>query len=285
MSSLGQLVAGVAHEINNPVSFIQGNLVYVATYTQQLMTIIAAYEEDPSQLQAVLEVADLDFLKQDFPKVLTSMQVGVDRIQQIVQSLQIFSRHDQSGKKHVDLHEDLDNTLLILQHRLKAVGKQPEIQIVRTYGELPSVACYPGELNQVFMNLLNNAIDALQEAQGVRSQERGAAQATGEAGLLEERTRNLQPSTFSPTISIHTSLLESERVLIRIRDNGIGMSETVRSQLFDPFFTTKPVGKGTGLGLSISYQIVVEKHQGSIQCHSQLGQGSEFVLELPLGYG
>lgn len=284
MSSLGQLVAGVAHEINNPVSFIQGNLFYVATYTQRLMTIITAYEEDPSQLQSVLEAADLDFVKQDFPKVLASMQVGVERIQQIVQSLQIFSRHDQSGKKQVDLHEGLDNTLLILQHRLKAVGKQPEIQIAKTYGALPPIACYPGELNQVFMNLLSNAIDALEEAQGVRNKERGAAQETGEV-RLEERTRNPQPSAFSPTISIDTTLLKPDRVLIRIRDNGVGMTETVRSRLFDPFFTTKPVGKGTGLGLSISYQIVVEKHHGSIQCQSQLGQGTEFVLELPMANG
>ncbi len=285
MSGLGQLVAGVAHEINNPVSFIHGNLFYVATYTQSLMAVIAAYEQDQPQpnpqLQAVLEAADLDFLKQDFPKVVASMEVGVDRIEQIVRSLQSFSRHDQADKKHVDLHEGLDNTLLILQHRLKAVGNQPEIQIVKTYGDLPPVECYPGQLNQVFMNLLSNAIDAL-EAQGTRREERGAAEETGTARNQEESQLNSQPSAFSPTISIRTSLINSDRVLVCIADNGLGMDETVQARLFDPFFTTKPVGKGTGLGLAISYQIVVEKHNGSIECHSQLGQGTEFAIEIPM---
>jgi signal transduction histidine kinase len=283
MSSLGQLVAGVAHEINNPVSFIHGNLFYVATYAQSLMEVVAAYEQDHPQpnpqLRAVLEAADLDFLKQDFPKVLESMQVGVGRIQQIVRSLQNFSRHDQADKKHVDLHEGLDNTLLILQHRLKAVGNRPEIQIVKTYGDLPPVECYSGQLNQVFMNLLSNAIDALEEAQNVRRKERDAVK---EARNQEENPLNPQPSALSPTISIHTSLIDSNRVLVRIADNGLGMDEPVRARLFDPFFTTKPVGKGTGLGLAISYQIVVEKHNGSIQCHSRPGQGAEFAIEIPL---
>ena len=262
MSSLGQLVAGVAHEINNPVSFIYGNLSHVATYTESLMAIVAAYQKFQPQpnppIQAVLETVDLDFLKQDFPKVLTSMKVGVDRIQQIVRSLQNFSRHDQADKKQVDLHEGIDNTLLILQHRLKAMGNEVEIQIIKQYGDLPPVECYPGQLNQVFMNLLSNAIDALEEVRCVAGKR------------------------HAPTISIHTSLVAPDRVLICISDNGIGMDETVRTRLFDPFFTTKPVGKGTGLGLAISYQIVIEKHNGSIQCHSQPGQGTKFAIEIPV---
>lgn len=262
MSSLGQLVAGIAHEINNPVSFIHGNLAYVATYTASLMEVIAAYQKSQPQpnpqIQSVLETVDLDFLKQDFPKVLTSMKVGVDRIQQIVQSLQNFSRHDQADKKQVDLHEGIDNTLLILQHRLRAMGNQLEIQVVKQYGELPLVECYPGHLNQVFMNLLSNAIDALKEMRGVAEM------------------------TDTPTISIHTSLTDSDRVLICIADNGMGMDEMVQAHLFDPFFTTKPIGKGIGLGLAISYQIVIEQHNGSIQCHSQPGQGTKFAIEIPV---
>ncbi|XHX76501.1 MAG: sensor histidine kinase [Stenomitos frigidus ULC029] len=278
MSSLGQLVAGVAHEINNPVSFIHGNLVHVADYAQSLMTVVEAYQQDQPQpspnLQAVLEAVDLDFLQQDLPKVLGSMKVGVDRIQQIVRSLQNFSRHDQVDKKDVDLHEGIDNTLLILQHRLKAVGNQPAIQLIKDYGELPLVACYPGELNQVFMNLLSNAIDAV-EAKMQSCASRSAIDA------LEE-SRGMAETKDAPTIAIHTSLIAPDRVLVCIVDNGIGMNETVQARLFDPFFTTKPVGKGTGLGLAISYQIVVEKHNGSIQCHSQPGLGSEFAIELPV---
>lgn len=269
MSSLGQLVAGIAHEINNPVSFIYGNLSYVATYTQSLMDVVAAYQafapQPNSQVQTVLEAVDLDFLKQDFPKVLASMKVGVDRIQQIVRSLSNFSRHDQAEKKQVDLHEGIDNTLLILQHRLKPVGNQSEIRVIKQYDDLPLVECYPGQLNQVFMNLLSNAIDALEE--GI------------ESGMEEEGNH---PVSAVPTIHICTSLIDPDRVLIRIADNGMGMSETVQARLFDPFFTTKPVGKGTGLGLAISYQIVVERHQGSIQCRSQPGQGTEFAIEIPL---
>ena len=262
MSSLGQLVAGVAHEINNPVSFIYGNLAYVATYADSLMAVIEAYQkaqpQSQPQTQAVLEAVDLDFLKQNFPKILASMKVGADRIQQIVRSLQNFSYHDQADRKHVDLHEGIDNTLLILQHRLKAVGNQLAIQIVKQYGALPFIQCHPGQLNQVFMNLLSNAIDALEEARGIAEE------------------------TNAPTISIRTSLIAPDRVLVCIADNGIGMDETVQARLFDPFFTTKPVGKGTGLGLAIGYQIVVEKHNGSIQCHSQPRLGTEFAIELPV---
>ncbi|MDX2243922.1 MAG: ATP-binding protein [Leptolyngbyaceae cyanobacterium bins.302] len=269
MSSLGQLVAGIAHEINNPVSFIYGNLSFVASYTQSLMAIVSAYQESNPQpnprVQAVLESTDLAFLKQDFPKVLASMKMGVDRIQQIVRSLRNFSRHDEAEKKQVDLHEGIDNTLLILQHRLKAVGNQPEIQVIKQYDDLPLVECYAGQLNQVFMNLLSNAIDALESGVG------------GRAWEMENQ------SPPPPKIHIHTSLIDPDRVLICIADNGVGMDETVQARLFDPFFTTKPVGKGTGLGLAISYQIVVEKHHGSIQCYSKPGQGTEFAIEIPVG--
>ncbi len=278
MSSLGQLVAGVAHEINNPVSFIHGNLVHVADYAQSLMTVVEAYQQDQPQpspnLQAVLEAVDLDFLQQDLPKVLGSMQVGVDRIQQIVRSLQNFARHDQVDKKDVDLHEGIDNTLLILQHRLKAVGKQPAIQLVKDYGALPLVTCYPGPLNQVFMHLISNAIDAFEPAPST-------------SGPALEPAESPLPllTTDSPTITIATRWLDTAHVLICLTDNGMGIDETAQAHLFEPFFTTKPVGKGTGLGLAISYQIVVEQHHGDIQCHSQVGQGTTLTIKLPVAGG
>ena len=266
MSSLGQLVAGVAHEINNPVNFIYGNLSHANDYTQDLLHLIELYQNhypDPvAEIQEEIETIELDFLLDDLPKLLSSMKVGADRIQQIVASLRTFSRMDEAEMKAVNIHDGIDSTLMILQHRLKAKHNHPEIPVIKEYGNLPLVECYAGQLNQVFMNILSNALDALEESDLRRS--------------AEEMRQN--PSL----ISIKTEMLKPDRILIRIADNGPGMPESVRNRLFDPFFTTKPVGKGTGMGLSISYQIVTDRHNGSLQCHSSPGNGAEFAIEIPL---
>lgn len=252
MSSLGQLVAGVAHEINNPVNFIHGNISHLKTYANDLLSLIESYQRYyPTPRSEIVEQAesiDLEFLREDFPKTLSSLQVGTERIRQIVLSLRNFSRLDQAEFKAVDIHEGIDNTLLILQHRLKSEG-----EVIKEYGALPLIECYAGQLNQVFMNLLSNAIDALEEA-----------------------------NSQAPRIWITTKLVEPNRVAICIRDNGNGVPEEVRSRIFDPFFTTKPIGKGTGMGLAISYEIVVQKHGGTIQCLSELNHGTEFWIELPI---
>ncbi len=269
MSSLGQLVAGVAHEINNPVNFIYGNLNYTNQFVQNLLDAIALYQknypEPIPEITKFLEDIDLEFMKQDLPKMLKSMKIGAERIRQIVLSLRNFSRTDQEGKKPFNIHEGLDSTLLILQNRLKAYGDHPAVNLTKRYGNIPTVSAYAGQLNQVFMNILSNAIDA-----------------------INEKTTDLytDPHTFSE-ISITTEFKPSigdqqSMVAIRIADNGQGIPEEIRKKLFDPFFTTKPVGKGTGLGLSISYQIVVEKHQGSLECFSQVGEGTEFRIEIPV---
>ena len=264
MSSLGQLVAGVAHEINNPVNFIYGNLTHAHAYTQQLLTLIDAYQErcpnPDEELEDLLEEVDLDFLMTDLPKLLGSMQVGAQRIREIVASLRNFSRVDEAALKAVDLHEGLDSTLMILQNRLKPKPEHPGITVVKNYGALPLVECFAGQLNQVFMNILVNAIDALEE----RDRQRSAA-------ALRER-----PSQ----ITITSQVQPGERVAIAIADNGPGMPAAVQQRLFDPFFTTKPVGKGTGLGMSISYQIVTEKHGGELSCESS-PEGTQFTLILP----
>ncbi len=266
MSSLGQLVAGVAHEINNPVNFIYGNLAYANEYTQDLIHLLKLYQKhypqpDP-EIQTVAAAIDLDFLIADLPRLLASMKVGADRIQKIVTSLRSFSRMDEAEFKAVDIHEGIESTLLILQNRLKAKRDRPEVRLIKEYGNLPLVACYAGEMNQVFMNILSNALDAMEERDTRRS--------------VEEMQQ--MPST----LHISTEVLDREHVIIRIADNGPGMTEAVRQRLFDPFFTTKPVGKGTGMGLSISYQIVTERHGGSLRCHSVPGQGSEFVIQIPI---
>jgi GAF domain-containing protein/PAS domain-containing protein len=266
MSSLGQLVAGVAHEINNPVNFIYANLGYANDYTQDILNLLRLYQQQfpnptPEIWDEIVRI-DLDFLLEDLPKILGSMKVGAERICEIVQSLRTFSRFAEADMKVVDLHEGLDSTLMILQSRLKANGKHPEIQAIKEYEDLPKVECYAGQLNQVFMNLLVNAIDAIDEQNQERSPEAIAA----------------NPSW----IRLSTEFDNDSQVVIRIADNGPGMTEQVRQHLFDPFFTTKPVGTGTGLGLSISYQIVVEKHRGQLHCHSELGKGTEFAIEIPV---
>ncbi|KAB8335379.1 two-component sensor histidine kinase [Scytonema tolypothrichoides VB-61278] len=266
MSGLGQMMAGIAHEINNPITFVAGNLVYAEEYTQNLLRVVELYQQDCPNLsqvvQAEIDAMDLDYLKQDFTQLLKSMKMGTERIQEIVKSLQTFSRLDEAAVKTVDIHEGIDSTLMILQHRLKATDKHTEISVIKEYGLLPLIECNPGLLNQVFMNILANAIEALHE---YNSQD-----------ISDEVKAN--PSY----IRIRTEVISKNWIAIQIMDNGPGIPEKIRSKLFDPFFTTKPVGKGTGLGLSISYQIVVDKHGGKLYCHSVPGQGAEFFIEIPI---
>ncbi len=266
MSSLGQLVAGVAHEINNPVNFISGNITYVGEYTQQLLQLVQLYQEEfpnhKQKIQQKIDDIDLEFIIQDLPKILSSMKMGSQRIEQIVLSLRTFSHLDEADMKEVDIHEGIESTLLILQNRFKAKPEHPKIEIIKEYGKLPLVECYAGQLNQVFMNVINNAIDALDMWNAQRSQQE-----------IEDN-----PSQ----IIISTRIIDNNRVVVKIADNGPGMTQEVQQKLFDPFFTTKPVGQGTGLGLSISYQIIVQKHSGVLQCESQLGKGTEFWIEIPL---
>lgn len=266
MSSLGQLVAGVAHEINNPINFIAGNIKYIRQYIDDFLGILEIYQQEyphpTERIQEALEEIDIQFLKDDILRSLSSMNLGSSRILEIVKSLRVFSRLDEAEYKKVDIHEGLDSTLLILQHRLKATPKRPEIQIVREYGNLPFIECYAGQLNQVFMNILANAIDALEE-------------------INEQRIEANTELHFSQ-IRIETDVLDADQIVIRISDNGSGIPPEICSKLFDPFFTTKPVGKGTGLGLSISHQVVVEKHHGRLYCHSEPGKGTKFVIEIPI---
>ncbi len=263
MSSLGFMIAGIAHEINNPVNFIHGNISCTENYTQSLLRLLQLYQKNylnpPEEIQQLIEEIELDFILSDLNQIFKSMTVGTERIREIVLSLRNFSRLDQSELKKADIHSGIDSTLMIIQHKLKTIkNKYPEIKIVKKYGNLPLIECYPGQLNQVFMNILSNAIDAFELGAGAESK--------------------LQ----IPQISICTQVIDEKWVAINIADNGVGMTEEVRSKLFDPFFTTKPIGKGTGLGLSISHQIVVEKHCGQIICNSQPGQGSEFTIKIPV---
>ncbi|MCX7596657.1 MAG: ATP-binding protein, partial [Fischerella sp.] len=266
MSSLGQLVAGVAHEINNPVNFIHGNITHLDEYTRDLLRMILLYQQrhpsnDP-QVQALAEEIDLEFLIEDLQKILSSMKIGTERIRNIVLSLRNFSRMDEAEFKIVDIHEGIESTLLILQHRLKDRPEHPEIEIIRDYGNLPPVECYPGQLNQVFMNILVNAIDALDEVNTKRSDRQ-----------IEENPGQ---------ITIRTSVIDSQWIEIAIADNGPGMPKQVKNRIFDPFFTTKPVGKGTGMGMAISYQIITEKHGGKLECFSTPGKGTEFIIRVPV---
>ncbi|MEH2075828.1 MAG: GAF domain-containing protein [Nostoc sp.] len=285
MSSLGQLVAGIAHEINNPVNFIYGNLCHASDYIEQLLEILRLYQlhyPDPhSEINTAIASIDFEFLVEDLPKIITSMQVGSDRIRSIVLSLRNFSRLDEAENKRVDLHEGIDNTLLILQYQLKANGEFPGIQIIKDYGNIPRVECYAGQMNQVFMNIFTNAIDALEMGNSVPPL---GLRGDGEWGLraMGNGNKENKPSPM-PTIHISTRVsADNSRLLIRISDNGPGMAVEVKKRIFDPFYTTKPVGKGTGLGLAISYQIIVEKHGGIMECISEPGKGTEFWIEIPV---
>ncbi|MEG4074988.1 PAS domain S-box protein [Microcoleus sp. Pol14C2] len=266
MVSLGQLVAGVAHEINNPVSFIHGNINPARNYTLDLLELIKVYQDycpnPPAQVLDKINEIDLDYIAEDFPRLFNSMQVGTERIVEIVKSLRNFSRLDESAGKSVNIHEGIDSTLMILQNRLKSHSSPGEIKVVKDYQLLPQIECFPGELNQVFMNILINAIDALEERDKQRS--------------IEECDRH--PST----IVIRSYQAAAGFVAVSIADNGRGIPESVRSRLFDPFFTTKPVGKGTGLGLSISHSIIVDRHGGRLSCISTPGEGAEFLIEIPV---
>ncbi|MEG4342480.1 GAF domain-containing protein [Microcoleus sp. A003_D6] len=298
MSSLGQLLAGVAHEINNPVNFIYGNLSHASEYTKDLLCLVELYRQhypNPKpEISECSEAIDIEFLAEDLPKILGSMTVGVDRIRQLVVSLRNFSRSDRAEKKAVDIHEGIDSTLLILQHRIKAKSDRNTVEIMKEYGNLPLVECYASSLNQVFMNLIGNALDALEMGKKERVMNipfNGASAAAThlssqilpiESGDIKATTECLIPDFPSPCIRIRTELIDEKTVGICIADNGHGIPKELISHIFNPFFTTKPVGRGTGLGLSISYQIVVEKHQGVLKCVSVPGHGTEFWIEIPL---
>ncbi len=262
MSGLGQMVAGVAHEINNPVNFIHGNIKYIESHCNDLIEFVQLYEThypDPvEEIQEQAEELEIDFVKEDLSKTLSAMKEGTTRIKEIVLSLRNFSRMDEAECKAVDIHEGIESTLMILQHQIKASGDRPEIKIIRDFDQLPEIECYAGQLNQVFMNILVNGIDAL----------------TTELAENPDSDKILQ-------IIIRTET-RAESVVISIADNGTGISPEVKARIFDPFFTTKAVGKGTGMGMAISYQLVTEKHKGKIECFSDEGVGTEFVIELPI---
>ncbi|NET88148.1 MAG: PAS domain S-box protein [Kamptonema sp. SIO1D9] len=264
LSSLGQLLAGVAHEINNPVNFVCCNLHPARQYAQDLLNLLQLYAqyypEPVAEIQAEAESIELDFLIEDFPKTLDSMKVGAERIREIVRSLRNFSRSEEDKMRAYDLHESIDSTLLILHHRIKPRGDNSGIKVIKEYSKLPLVECYPGLISQVFMNLLSNAIDVLEEsfAQGYLS------------------------AANPPLICINTEIEADKWAVVRIIDNGVGIPAEIKQQIFQPFFTTKPTGKGTGLGLSICHQIVVEKHQGQLECHSLPREKTEFVMKIPL---
>jgi light-regulated signal transduction histidine kinase (bacteriophytochrome) len=298
MSSLGQLVAGVAHEINNPVNFIYGNLSHANEYSKDLLCLLELYHQHTPnphpEISECEEAIDLEFLAEDLPKILASMRVGAERIRQLVISLRNFSRLDRAEKTGVDIHEGIDSTLLILQHRIKAKSDREAIEIIKEYGNLPLVECYASSLNQVFMNLISNAIDALEMRQ-IKRVGSAATQKTRAASTILSSEKFavdsenpivsnecLIPDVLSHCIRIRTRLIDEQNIEICIADNGHGIPKELISNIFNPFFTTKPVGRGTGLGLSISYQIVVEKHKGILKCVSMPGYGTEFWIQIPM---
>ncbi|MEH2319025.1 sensor histidine kinase [Nostoc sp.] len=265
VAALGHLTAGIAHEVNNPINFISGNLNFVEEYVQEVVDLLKLYQkylpDPPVEIQNAIKTKDISFLLNDLSKIIQSMQVGTDRVIEIVSSLNNFSRHREEGNKLANLHEGLESTLLILGHRLKANAHRPTIQLIKEYGELPPIECYPSEINQVFMNIICNAVDAIEEIQKNQDSE--------------------EISKYPGVIRIQTESI-GERVILRIADNGSGISEADQTKIFDAFYTTKTIGKGTGLGLSIAYQIVVNNHRGKLTFHSTQRDGTEFVIELPI---
>ncbi len=324
MSILGEVVAGIAHEINNPVNFIQGNLIYASEYVRNMLELVQLYQQEfpnsSQKIKQLTEAIDLDFITQDYTKVINSMLGGTERITQVVKSLRNFSRLDESEQKKVDIHQGIDSTLMILKQRLLTTDKHPEIKVIKEYGQLPLVECYPSQLNQALMNIISNAIDALEEGVGnlasslemkessyvVRQSDLAEpvlSKGSSPLGLLlakpqffpegnTQTYRSLTPSRSdsfvhsssfpTPQILLRTELLDDNWVVITIADNGPGMNEQIHSKLFDPFFTTKPVGKGIGIGLSVSYQIIVKKHGGQIMCISAPEQGAKFIIKIPV---
>lgn len=256
LSSMGQLVAGLAHEINNPVNFIYGNLIHTTEYIQTLLQLLHLYQKHYPQpvpeIEFVSQDSELNFLLADLPKMLDSMKLGANRIREIILSLRNFSRLDEAQMTAVNIHEGIDSTLLILHNRLKAKAGQSKVSLIKEYGDLPPVVCYPSQLNQVFMNIISNAIDELENQ--------------AQPGVITIKTEKQSPNF----------------ILISITDNGSGIPEQIQKHLFEPFFTTKPVGKGTGLGLSIAHHIVVENHKGQLQCISQPNQGTQFLISIPI---
>ncbi|NEO58217.1 MAG: HAMP domain-containing histidine kinase [Okeania sp. SIO3B5] len=266
MSSLGQMVAGVAHEINNPINYIHGNITPAQEYVQDILELLDMYQQEfphpTPEIKIKIAEIDLNFIKKDLNEIIRSMEIGTERIYEIIKSMRSFSRFEKTEFKQVDVHEAIDSTLMLLESRMKATTSSPKIRLIKEYQELPLVDFYAGQLHQVLMNILSNAIDALDEYNEQRTP--------------EEVRKN--PSQ----IKVCTKILNKEWVVISIADNGLGMAEEVSKKLFDSFFTTKSSGKGTGLGLSISYQIVVEKHGGKLLCYSQPGKGAEFIIQIPI---
>ncbi|WRH68393.1 MAG: response regulator [Planktothrix sp. GU0601_MAG3] len=269
MSSLGQLVGGVAHEINNPINFIYGNIFYAQQYVGDLLKTIKLYEQylppNIPELEQWSEEIDLEFLKNDLPHLLSSMEVGANRIRDLVRSLRVFSRLDEAQLKTVDLREGIESTLMLLSHRFKPTSHRPEIQVIRDYDKLSTIECYASEINQVFIHLFNNAIDAIESKVTMLKN-----QPIPEEEFVPKITIKIEPNT------------DKSQLMIDIGDNGIGMSPEVLRRSFDQFFTTKPVGQGTGLGLAITYAIIVDKHRGTLTCTSEVGEGSDFIITLPL---
>lgn len=263
MFGLSQLAAGMAHEVNNSIGFIAGNIEFARRYVKDLLNLIVIYQKEYPQptpvVEEVLEEIDLEFLVKDVEKVLNSMQTGAERISTMNLALRIFSRVNESDIKPVNLHEGIDSTLVLLKQKLKPEERNWEIKVEKNYGHLPLINCYASLMNQVFLNILNNAIDA-----------------------LESQWEKADNTSITPTIWIVSELIDRQKAMIRIRDNGTGIPENIRKHLFEPFFTTKPVGKGSGLGLLTSYQIIVEKHKGNLTYKSTLGEGTEFFIEIPV---
>lgn len=265
VATLGQLAAGIAHEVNNPINFIAGNLNFLEQYIQEIVNLLQLYQkylpDPPPEIQTAVNNSNLSYLLEDLFKILQSMQLGTNRVTEIVSSLNKFSRHREAGKKLANLHEGIESTLLILGHRLKPNAYRPAIQLIKEYGDLPLIECYPGEINQVFMNIICNAIDAIEET---------------------HKNKTYQDITHNPgIIRIKTEVTE-ETVVLKIADNGPGISKSDQTKIYDAFYTTKPIGKGTGLGLSIAYQIVVNNHHGKLYYNSTPGEGLEFFIELPI---